>query len=204
MLKINFATTFIASLYLFSASFAMQDTEDTKQKGISIQRTNEKILPFQDKSPSWVFMLGMALFKGKDHNGKDHSQDYKKAAQCWYLASLRGHANAQFHLGEMYRRGLGVTQNYVESRKWLQMAADNVNVEMNTDYVNKLARESLSLLDVQENDFDEDAQGYDPDQDPMLVGPDGFARDSGEFYDTNEYAKKDHKTFVENLRENKN
>lgn len=202
MPKINFAIAFIVSLYLFSDSFAMQNTDDIKQKGIAIQKNNEKDLPFQDKTPSWVFMYGMALFKG-EYNGKVHPQDYKKAEACWYIASVRGHANAQLHLGEMYRGSFGpvVPQNYVKSRKWLQMAADNVNA---TGNVSNLARNSLNLLNDAENDFDEDAQGYDPEQDPIYTDSNGFARNSGGSYDTNEYAKRDHKSFVENLRENKN
>ncbi len=60
--------------------------------------------------------------------------------------------------------------------------------------------------EVQDDNFSEedDCALQDEPEDPFMVDPNGFARGSGGFSDTNEYAKKDHKSFVENLRENKN
>ena len=36
----------------------------------------------------------------------------------------KGHAPAQFHLGDMYRRGLGVDRDYAKAVEWYQKAAD--------------------------------------------------------------------------------
>lgn len=58
MPKINFAIAFIVSLYLFSDSFAMQNTDDIKQKGIAIQKNNEKICLFKIKLPVGFLCMG--------------------------------------------------------------------------------------------------------------------------------------------------
>ena len=43
----------------------------------------------------------------------------------WHrLAAAQGHAGGQFNVGVMYKRGLGVPQDYAEALKWYRLAAE--------------------------------------------------------------------------------
>ena len=43
----------------------------------------------------------------------------------WYkLAAEQGNVYAQYNLGQMYRRGQGVSQNYKTALKWYRLAAE--------------------------------------------------------------------------------
>ena len=61
--------------------------------------------------------------KGADHKGSvadfiaKYIGDFKASAE-------QGDANAQYLLGEMYREGSGVIQDYAEAAKWYRMAAE--------------------------------------------------------------------------------
>lgn len=52
------------------------------------------------------------------------SGDYVTALQEWRPLAEVGYANAQYNLGEMYRRGNGVLQDYAEAVKWYRLAAE--------------------------------------------------------------------------------
>jgi len=44
----------------------------------------------------------------------------------WYtLAAEQGDARAQYNLGQMYRKGEGVSQDYVYAHMWANIAASN-------------------------------------------------------------------------------
>lgn len=45
------------------------------------------------------------------------------ALAVWRPLAEGGHANAQFHLGNMYDKGEGVAQNTNEAMKWYSLAA---------------------------------------------------------------------------------
>lgn len=51
-------------------------------------------------------------------SGNKIPQDYKKAAECFQRLSFSGNKLAQFMLGEMYMRGLGVEKSRTEAEKW--------------------------------------------------------------------------------------
>jgi hypothetical protein len=53
--------------------------------------------------------------------------DYETALFEWQLSAEQGNANAQFHLGVMYRHGEGVIQDYKEAVKWYIKAAEQGN-----------------------------------------------------------------------------
>jgi TPR repeat protein len=48
----------------------------------------------------------------------------------WYtLAAKQGDADAQYHLGQMYRKGEGVQQDYETAVNWYTLAAEQGNVD---------------------------------------------------------------------------
>ncbi len=50
--------------------------------------------------------------------------DYATAIREWRPLAEQGNAKAQFNLGVMYDRGLGVPQDYAEAVKWYRKAAE--------------------------------------------------------------------------------
>src|ERR1700732_2132083 len=50
--------------------------------------------------------------------------DYGMAHQIWRPLADKGDALAQFNLGQMHARGLGVQRDYTEAIAWLRKAAD--------------------------------------------------------------------------------
>lgn len=54
---------------------------------------------------------------------KDEGKDFDQSAE-WFLRSARqGYREAQYKIGLMYSRGLGVTVDYVQAYAWLKIAA---------------------------------------------------------------------------------
>ena len=51
--------------------------------------------------------------------------DYGDALSEWQPVAEQGNASAQYNLGQLYRDGLGVTQDYKEAEKWYLSAAEN-------------------------------------------------------------------------------
>ncbi len=52
----------------------------------------------------------------------DHG-DYETALKEWRPLADQGFASAQFNLGLMYAKGLGVPQDYVQAYRWYTLAA---------------------------------------------------------------------------------
>ena len=50
-------------------------------------------------------------------------QDQAAAEKMFRMAAEQGVADAQYYIGEMYKNGQGVPQNYILSHKWLSLAA---------------------------------------------------------------------------------
>lgn len=53
-----------------------------------------------------------------------YAKDYRTAHQEFREAADKGHAAAQYFLGQMYRRGRGVERDRVEAVRWYRKAAD--------------------------------------------------------------------------------
>ena len=53
--------------------------------------------------------------------------DDKEAVKFHRLYAEQGDAEAQFNLGQMYREGLEVAQNYKEAVKWWRLSAGQRN-----------------------------------------------------------------------------
>ncbi len=50
--------------------------------------------------------------------------DYETALAEFLPEAKAGDGHAQTYLGDMYRKGLGIEQNYLEAAKWYRLAAD--------------------------------------------------------------------------------
>lgn len=57
------------------------------------------------------------------------SADYEKAYELWKPLAKNGNAKAQYNLGIMYEKGIGVDQDYKEVVKWYELSAKQGNVE---------------------------------------------------------------------------
>ncbi|HUW50576.1 MAG TPA: tetratricopeptide repeat protein [Sulfuricella sp.] len=55
--------------------------------------------------------------------------DYQNAVKLWQPLAEKGVVNAQFNLGQMFRYGDGVAQNYAEALKWYRKAAEQGDKE---------------------------------------------------------------------------
>ncbi|MGH8612737.1 MAG: serine/threonine-protein kinase [Gammaproteobacteria bacterium] len=71
----------------------------------------------KESSVDEIFQLAVA-----SRNGTGQRDD-RKAFGLFLRAAEQGHAQAQYHLGQMYGRGRGTTQDYEKAFSWLQKAA---------------------------------------------------------------------------------
>lgn len=57
------------------------------------------------------------------------ASDYAKVMLEYRALAEQGHAFAQFALGTMYKKGLGVPQDNNEAARWIQLAAEQGNAD---------------------------------------------------------------------------
>ena len=84
--------------------------------------------------PAWAgFDDGMAAVK---------RGDYQAAHEIWLPLAERGNMRAQYNLGVLYDRGLGVPQNFAEAAKWYLAAAEkgHTDAEANLGYAYEQGR----------------------------------------------------------------
>ena len=78
--------------------------------------------------PLCIYFLMVAFYFYPTNNKKGfkfyNRGDYGSALSCFLKAAERGSAYAQYHLGLMYKNGLGVQQSDTEAVKWYQKAAE--------------------------------------------------------------------------------
>src|SRR6185437_7058483 len=63
---------------------------------------------------------GMAAFR---------AGDYQRAFTQWSEAANRGDAEAQYDLGVLYAKGLGVSRDMSEAMRWYRTAAERGNMQ---------------------------------------------------------------------------
>ena len=71
-----------------------------------------------------VMLVGLARAGFDEGVGAYNRGDYESALNEFRPLAEQGHADAQFNLGVMYRKGQGVTQDYAEALKWYHKAAE--------------------------------------------------------------------------------
>jgi localization factor PodJL len=75
--------------------------------------------------PSAQYEVAVRLAQGKG----DTDQDLKEAAQWYQRAATSGFAMAQFRLGTLFERGVGVTTDSARAQVWYSRAAEQGNVK---------------------------------------------------------------------------
>lgn len=70
----------------------------------------------EERSSITQFELGQ-MFR------KDEGRDYSKSAEWFLRSAQQGYSGAQYKIGLMYSRGLGVTIDYIQAYAWLKLAA---------------------------------------------------------------------------------
>ncbi len=53
----------------------------------------------------------------------EENRDYSRAAEWFRRSARQGYRKAQYNIGLMYARGLGVQRDYIEAYAWLKIAA---------------------------------------------------------------------------------
>ena len=73
----------------------------------------------------FLIALGSPVYAGNFEDGEAAlgKGDYVTAAREYRKAAEQGHAEAQYNLGVMYRKGEGVPQSYVQAHMWFNLAA---------------------------------------------------------------------------------
>lgn len=116
----------IVLLFAFSAykTYNTMMIEDMKLEQSQQLKTisSEKLAQLQQAVDSGDRMaqyeLGLLYARGADKL----AQDFVKARELLYKASMQGVPQAQYHLGEMYVMGDGVAENYEEATVWFWLA----------------------------------------------------------------------------------
>lgn len=72
------------------------------------------------KIPQLKYEDGLAYYK---------INDYEKALELFHKAANEGHAKAQYNLGAMYYKGIGVSKDLTKANEWLTLASEQGNTE---------------------------------------------------------------------------
>ena len=97
--------------------------------------------------PEALFVLGNFYLQPPDGSG--FRQNLKKAIEYYFQSSLRENAAAQYNVGLMFARGLGVSKNLIESYAWFHIAS--VNPSPVAKHVN---RKALEVAETIRSNFD--------------------------------------------------
>jgi len=76
---------------------------------------------------------------GQMFSSTHEQRDYQQAAHWFDHAARQGNARAQYKIGLMYSKGIGVAQNYIKSYAWLKVAASQGSARA-LRYLKKVAK----------------------------------------------------------------
>ena len=116
-------TALMASLFLFAGPAVATVLPENASSEI---RSTLRAAHNQDVNA----MFGVATYL-IDESVADNDEMARFAFGWALLAARNGHPQAAELTGVMYRRGIGVPQNYVKSRKWLERALARKSMEPN-------------------------------------------------------------------------
>jgi len=71
----------------------------------------------EERSCTTQFELGQMFRK------EDEARDFQQAANWFQRSAQQGYRKAQYHIGVMYARGVGVSRDYARAYAWLKVAA---------------------------------------------------------------------------------
>jgi TPR repeat protein len=95
---------------------------NNKEDGIAV--TQQDIQKAKEGVPEILYNIGGEYYQ---------KESYTNAAIWFHKAALRDHAEAQSQLGNMYRKGHGVSLDYELAMEWYQKAASAGNI--NAQYI---------------------------------------------------------------------
>lgn len=93
--------------------------------------------------PDALFVLGNYYFKPP--KGSSFRKNYKKSAEFYFKAGIRGNASAQYNLALMLYEGVGVEKNEVESYVWFKLASNNKSLVAKN--INRASTEAFMTLE---------------------------------------------------------
>lgn len=92
---------------------------NTQQRAVQQPPSPPSLPPrAKERAADEIFQLALA-----SRNGMGRQRDDRDAFGLLLRAAEQGHAQAQYHLGQMYGRGRGTAQDYEKALSWLQKAA---------------------------------------------------------------------------------
>ena len=95
--------------------------------------------------PDAFFVLGNYYFKPP--RGSNFRKNLKKSAEYYFQAGIRENAAAQYNLAFMLHKGLGVSQNIVESYVWFRLAS--INPSPVAKHINQLSKDVAVTLEAE-------------------------------------------------------
>lgn len=110
--------------WFFSAGVdAARLKEFNSQKNVYVTEWSKLKHQAELGDPDALFALGNFYFEPPQ--GSSFRQNYKKAAELYFQASIRENPSAQYNVALMLYRGLGFKQNLIESYSWFYLASIN-------------------------------------------------------------------------------
>ena len=122
----NSSATNSAKRLLTAEEVGLVGTHDADaQNGKHLPKTKEFLKSFEKlKSKAEQGNADLQYLLG---NISKEENDPAQAAKWYERAALQGNGDAQLSLGEMFARGEGVSQDFVEAYKWFNIAATSTN-----------------------------------------------------------------------------
>ena len=93
-------------------------------------------------------------------DGQGATADPQEAARNYREAAAQGHASAQFNLGNMYRKGLGVEKSYVEAARLYKAAGLSKHKKAQANLDHLLQKGYVTEEDLVVPDVDEESKTY--------------------------------------------
>lgn len=112
---------FALSVYKTFTAKSIEDIRQTERQQVmtvSPKKLDSLKIAAKDNDRLAQYELGLLYARGADIL----PQDYTKARELLYKASMQGVPQAQYHLGEMYVWGDGVEVDYSEATVWFWLA----------------------------------------------------------------------------------
>ena len=99
-------------------------------------------------SLTFLFLFSSVVFGDDFQDGLDahERKDYKTAYKLWLPLAEQGDADAQYNLGNMYRKGQGVPQDYVLAHMWWNICGSSGDKDCvkNRDIIeNKMSKQQI-------------------------------------------------------------
>ena len=113
--------------------------EKATEFGRSPAANYDKALMYADgEGTEQDYRLAIIHMQSAAEHGYPNAQHFLKTAEAaeWYrVEAKRDKSSAQFELGRMYLKGIGVAQDYEKALKWLSLAADGEDLAPERRYL---------------------------------------------------------------------